>query len=374
MQKSGDNQDFFRAAYEYALPPELIAQEPPARRGASRLMLLDRESGATQSRRFDELPELLRPGLIVVNNTRVLPARVMGRRDSGGKVEFLLLTPLPLIRALPRTETRAAMGVNEENGETSAEVACLLRSSKQVKIGETVSLGPALSFTLLERAEFGRCTVSLTWRGSLEERLATLGSLPLPPYIRRPADAADADRYQTLFARDEKNGSVAAPTAGLHFTPELKDGLTRAGHEWAEVTLYVGYGTFSPVRALDIREHPMHSEYMELSGSAAAAITAAKENGRPVIAVGTTAMRVLEGVHAALGRIAPFSGWTDIFLYPGKPVSVVDQLITNFHLPGSTLLMLVAALAGREPVLRAYERAIEERYRFFSYGDAMLIR
>jgi S-adenosylmethionine:tRNA ribosyltransferase-isomerase len=362
MCTNGPERDFMLAAYDYDLPQELIAQKPLARRDASRLMVLERAGGATESRRIAELAELLEPGLIVVNNTKVLPARVMGRRQSGGHVEFLLLTPLPV------------MDVAEQGARNCAEAECLLRSSKRVRNGEVVELGPDLSCTLLERGDFGRCRVLLAWRGDLAERLATLGSLPLPPYIRRPADASDAERYQTLFARAEKNGSVAAPTAGLHFTPELRERLTRAGHTWTEATLYIGYGTFSPVRVDDIRDHPMHSEYFELSAGAAAAVNAAKAAGRPVTAVGTTAMRTLEGVYGALGRIAPCSGWTDIFLYPGRPVHVVDRLITNFHLPRSTLLMLVSAFAGREATLRAYERAVRERYRFFSYGDAMLIR
>lgn len=360
--KQIDERNFALSAYEYDLPPELVAQEPLDRRDESRLMVLDKTSGHFESRRFAELAELLEPGLIVVNNSKVLPARVMGQRASGGKVEFLLLTPLPVMR------------IAEEGEFSRSEVECLLRSSKKVRDGEIVELGPDIAFELLQRGEFGRCTGLLRWKGDLVKRLEELGRLPLPPYIRREVTEADSSRYQTLFARPEKNGSVAAPTAGLHFTPEVRDALSRAGHQWAEVTLYVGYGTFSPVRVDDIRTHPMHSEYIEISPAAAAAIAAAKAEGKPVTAIGTTAMRTLEGAFAATGRIEPYTGWTNIFLYPGRPVNVVDHLVTNFHLPGSTLLMLVSALAGREATLRAYAGAVAERYRFFSYGDAMLVR
>lgn len=355
-------QDLSLSAYEYELPPELVAQAPLARRDESRLMALEKSTGGSSIHRFDAIAELLEPGLIVVNNSKVLPARVMGRRAGGGRVEFLLLTPLPVIR------------VTEEGGLHRAEVECLVRSSKKVKDNETIELGPDFGFVLRSRGEYGRCTVLLFWKGDLVTRLEELGSLPLPPYIRREATETDAERYQTLFARPEKNGSVAAPTAGLHFTPRIREALTKAGNTWAEVTLYVGYGTFSPVRVSDIRDHRMHAEYIEVPPETAGAVALARAEGKPVTAVGTTALRTLEGAFAATGKIAPHTGWTDIFLYPGKPVNVVDQLITNFHLPGSTLLMLVAALAGRENTLRAYERAVAERFRFFSYGDAMLVR
>ena len=333
------------------------------RRDASRLMVLDRVSGKITDATFSDLASFLPPGVIVVNNSRVVPARVMGNRDSGGKVEFLLVTPLPHI--VPQEDIRT--------GLLQAEVDCLLRSSKKVKNGETISLGKDFSATVLARGEYGQCCAKLIWTGSLPERLISEGLMPLPPYIKRPQSADDAERYQTVYARQEKAGSIAAPTAGLHFTPEVKQTLVNAGFIWAEVTLYVGYGTFSPVRCADIRDHQMHREYCELSEETANIITDAKKNNVPVTAVGTTAARTLEGVARECGGIVPFKGWTDIFLYPGKKVQVVDHLLTNFHLSESTLLMLIAAFAGRKTVLHAYAHAVAEKYRFFSYGDSMLI-
>lgn len=355
-------EDLLLSSYAFQLPPERIAQEPAPERDASRLMVLDRKTGAATPAMFADLASHLPPGLIVVNNSRVVPARVMGSRESGGKVEFLLTTPLPHIT-----------GEKEQNGLRSATVSCLLKSSKRVKPGETVSLGKEFFATILERREYGNCRAKLTWSGDLPERLLSAGVMPLPPYIKRPQSADDAERYQTVYADRRKAGSIAAPTAGLHFTEDVKQTLLDAGFTWAEVTLYVGYGTFSPVRCADIRDHVMHREYCEIPEATAARIRDAKERGIPVTAVGTTAARTLEGVAAQRGQVEAFSGWTDIFLYPGKPLTVVDHLLTNFHLPESTLLMLVAAFAGREAVLRAYEKAVAEQFRFFSYGDAMLI-
>ncbi len=350
------------AAYDYALPEELIAQQPVGKRDASRLMVLDRKRDTLTDAMFSRRAEYLPPGLIVVNNSRVVPARIMGSRSSGGRVEFLLTTPLPHVRIEAG-----------EGDEGTAVVECLLRSSKKVRVGETVSLGKSFSATVLARETYGKCFAKLVWKGNLPERLCSEGAMPLPPYIKRPQSAEDAERYQTVYAKAEKAGSIAAPTAGLHFTEEVRASLAAAGFLWTEVTLYVGYGTFSPVRCDDIREHRMHAEYCEISEDAARTITQAQENRMPITAVGTTAARTLEGVAAATGGIAPFRGWTDIFLYPGRHPKVVDHLLTNFHLPGSTLLMLVAAFAGRERILNAYARAVAENYRFFSYGDAMLI-
>ena len=355
-------EDTLLSAYRYALPEALIAQEPPQKRGASRLMIHNRHTEKRLITEFSCLAEHLPPGVIVVNNSRVVPARVMGQRESGGKVEFLLTTPLPHIQEeiLP-------------DGKRQATITCLLKSSKKVRIQETIFFDSSFSATILERGDFGKCIAKLTWEGHLPNTLLSKGVMPLPPYIKRPQSAEDSNRYQTVYAHNEKAGSIAAPTAGLHFTEAIKQTLIEKGFSWAEVTLYVGYGTFSPVRCEDIRDHEMHKEYCEISPETADLIAQAKKQGRPVTAVGTTAARTLEGVAAKLGTVAPFQGWTDVFLYPGRPIRVVDHLLTNFHLPESTLLMLVAALAGREAMLETYAKAVEERFRFFSYGDAMLI-
>jgi len=355
-------EDLLLSSYRFDLPEDHIAQCPAQKRDASRLMVMDRNTGTITNAMFADLATLLPPSLIVVNNSRVVPARIMGKRASGGRVEFLLTTPLPHI------EPEDLGG-----GKKEAVVSCLLKSSKKVREGETVALGQGLTATILERGEYGQCLAKLTWDGCLPDRLLSEGVMPLPPYIKRPQSAEDAERYQTVYSQPEKAGSIAAPTAGLHFTPEMKQRLLDAGFLWAEVTLYVGYGTFSPVRCDDIRDHKMHREYCEISEEAAAMVAEARRRGLPVTAVGTTAARTLEGVAAACGDVVPFHGGTDIFLYPGKEIHVVDHLLTNFHLPESTLLMLIAAFAGRKTVLDAYAKAIEDDYRFFSYGDAMLI-
>ncbi len=400
--------DFCLRSYGFHLPEELIAQAPAGRRDASRLLVLERGTGRIREGLFPDLLQYLpEKCLLVANNSRVIPARVEGRRPSGGRVEFLLLTPPPLLRITeegdsplwPDGKRETLVGARvaaEDTGTTagtgwqSAPAEGLLRSSKKVRPGETLAFAPDFSVTVEERGAFGRCRVTLRWRGRLPEVLARCGSLPLPPYIRRPADEADSLRYQTSYSREDKAGSVAAPTAGLHFTPELREALLASGREWAEATLYVGYGTFSPVRTDDIRDHAMHAEYVELPEETARLVNRARAEGRAVVAVGTTSARVLEGVFAAQygekaaeeggersdgasASLRVFSGWINIFLYPGKRFQVVDGLITNFHLPESSLLMLVSALAGRETILHAYAWAVEQRYRFFSYGDAMLI-
>ena len=350
------------AQYRFSLPEALIAQEPPAQRGASRLMVLDRKKDALVADNFAALHRYLPPSLFVVNNSRVVAARLMGQRANGCRAEFLLLSPPPLL--LPQAA---------EGRWLTCEAQGLLRPAKSLPPGSSVLFGQDFSLTVLEKGPYGRSRVQLRWQGDLQQLLERYGQLPLPPYIRRPATAEDAARYQTIYARADKAGSVAAPTAGLHFTEELRQELCAAGHQWAEVTLYVGYGTFSPVRTEDIREHQMHEEFVELPPETAAAIQKAKAEGRPVVAVGTTSARTLEGAFAATGGVGPYSGPTDIFLYPGRPVNVVDHLITNFHLPESSLLMLVAAFAGQEKTLAAYAEAVAQEFRFFSYGDAMLI-
>lgn len=356
--------DLALSSYRYSLPEAAIAKHPPAVRGDSRLLVLERASGRRTDTLFTRLPEFLPPGaLLVANNSAVVPARVVGHKASGGRVEMLLLTPLPLLAASPP----------DGQGWRSGQAEALLKAAKGPRPGETFACGPELAVEVLARGEYGRCQVRLRWQGELPALLARLGHMPLPPYIDRPDDQADAERYQTVYASAAKAGSVAAPTAGLHFTPSLLQALAQQGCAWAEVTLYVGYGTFSPVRVERLAEHQMHAEYYELSPEAVAAVESAKAAGRPVVAVGTTSARVLEGAWAAHNGLCPGSGWTDIFLYPGRPFRVVDQLITNFHLPESSLLMLVSALAGRQTILDTYAWALARGYRFFSYGDAMLI-
>lgn len=354
-------EDFRLESYHYELPEENIAQEPADRRDASRLLVLDRDSGDMEFTQFSNLPGYLpEQALIVANNSRVLPARIFGSKKTGGRVEFLLLTPLPTMRP-------------EAEGEGfCAEAEGLLRASKGPRVGEVITFDGGLSLQVLEKAEFGRSRVLLRWRGDLEQIFRSIGHMPLPPYIRRPDSEEDRERYQTIYSDHGKSGSVAAPTAGLHFTDDLRTQV-RQGRDWTEVTLYVGYGTFSPVRCEDVREHAMHEEYIEVSASAAAKIAQAKALSHPVVAVGTTSARTLEGMVRESGGIGPYAGTTDIYIRPGYRFRVVDHLLTNFHLPGSSLLIMVSALVGRERTLRAYKEALARGFRFFSYGDAMLI-
>ncbi len=355
------------ADYVYTLPEERIARHPAARRDASRLMVLERATGAATPRAFAELPDILaarfpRGGLIVANNSKVFPARIYGQRATGGRVELLLLTPLPCFHV----EHLAGGGL-------AAEAEGLVRTAKRMKEGEAARFHERLSVTLLSRGDFGRCRLRLQWSGDLQGILEEIGHMPLPPYLEREDEAGDRERYQTTYADPAKAGSVAAPTAGLHFTPSVIEGLKERGFGWAEVTLYVGYGTFSPVRTADIRQHAMHAEHVEVPLETAQAIEDAKRQGLPVIAIGTTSARSLEGMHQALGRVGPFAGDTSIYITPGYGFRVVDALLTNFHLPESSLLIMVSALAGREKVMAAYAQALASGFRFFSYGDAMLI-
>ncbi len=357
-------EDHLLSSYDYDLPESSVAQTPADRRDGSRLAVLPRRGGQAAWTLFDRLAEYLPPGaLLVANNSRVFPARLMGAKPSGGRVEFLLLTPLPLVRPRPGSAP----------GWLEAEVEGLARASRGPRPGEGVDFAPEFRLTVTERGEFGRVRGVLAWTGDLSARVEALGRLPLPPYIRHEAAAFDLERYQTLHARPDKAGSVAAPTAGLHFTPAVRDSLQAHGFEWREATLYVGYGTFSPVRATDIRNHAMHREWLELPEETASAVLRARAEGRPVVAVGTTSARVLEGVARARGGVEPWSGETDIFISPGYEFQVVDGLITNFHLPKSSLLMLVSALAGRVRILDTYREALARGFRFFSYGDAMLL-
>ncbi|MFI3272361.1 MAG: tRNA preQ1(34) S-adenosylmethionine ribosyltransferase-isomerase QueA [Pseudomonadota bacterium] len=386
-------EDLLLSSYVYDLPEERIAQYPAAVRGQSRLMVINRAEGTREHGHFSDICEHLPKGaLLIVNNSKVLPARLLGHRASGGKVEFLMLTPLPLVAQseleLDTTPFPVSLLPSDASGASAfsgasaspalqwrmAEVEGLLKASKALRSGEILDFGPKLKLEVIHKGDFGRSRVKLFWQGDLGERFATQGHLPLPPYIRREDATADHDRYQTVFAREDKLGSVAAPTAGLHFTPEIRQKLAEHGIEWAEVTLYVGYGTFSPVRCDHILDHEMHAEYVTLSHETVDAIEKAKAEGRPVVAVGTTSSRVLEGVATTLGSLQPYTGWINIFMYPGYTFKVVDQLITNFHLPESSLLMLVSAFAGRINMLTAYKEAVAMEYRFFSYGDAMLLK
>ncbi|WP_035040487.1 tRNA preQ1(34) S-adenosylmethionine ribosyltransferase-isomerase QueA [Desulfovibrio sp. X2] len=363
-----DAPDELLASYDFALPEELIAQHPAPRRDASRLMVVDRAGEGEELARFADLPRILSErlpegALLVANNSRVAPARLFGARASGGRVEMLLLTPPPLLEPEP----------DAVPGFSRARAEVLLRASKTLRRDEELDFGPDLVVRVGARGEFGRHEVELSWRGELAAVLAKQGCMPLPPYIRREAAGDDMERYQTVYASADKAGSVAAPTAGLHFTPEVRADLAARGIEWAEVTLYVGYGTFSPVRAADIRDHRMHAEWVEVPEATAAAVARAKAEGRPVLAVGTTSVRSLEGAFAQTGEPAPFCGTTSIFIRPGFRFRVVDHMLTNFHLPLSSLIIMVSAFAGRVRILSAYDRAVRERFRFFSYGDAMLI-
>ncbi len=364
--------DFHLSSYKFDLPESQIAQYPPEQRGQSRLMVLPRYTKRNSildvcHAQFSDLGSYLPQNpLFIVNNSRVLQARLLGTRQSGGKVEFLLLSPLPLV-------TAAANHTPNKEGWFEAEAKGLVRAGGRVKEGDVFQFGANITVKVLESGPFGQRRVLLSWQGDLASAFAVTGHIPLPPYIKRSDDDEDQSRYQTIFAKSNKIGSVAAPTAGLHFTEEMQASLAASGVSWSEVTLYVGYGTFSPVRAEDIRTHRMHREYIEVSEDTVLAITKAKEEGRPVIAVGTTSVRALEGVMELCGKLQPFTGWTDIFLYPGRPFKVVDGIITNFHLPESSLLMMISAFTGRRRLLDAYACAVERGYRFFSYGDAMLI-
>lgn len=381
-------------SYRFHLPEDQIAQHPAPERGGSRLLVLDRRAegkggaGTLTHARFADLCDHLPEGcLLVANNSKVLPARLLGVRPTGGKVEFLLLTPLPLLEELAGGDggksdaaARKTDGLRDAgDGWYSVPAEGLLRASKKIRPGDSMDFGPDLRVEVIQPGDFGRSAVRLHWRGNLRQLFLEQGHLPLPPYIRRETSTGsqdapeDRDRYQTVYADDSRLGSVAAPTAGLHFTDELRARLAATDRKWAEVTLYVGYGTFSPVRCADIRQHAMHREYIEVSEATAAAIRAAKAEGRPVVTVGTTSTRTLEGTVRACGEVRAFAGWTDIFIKPGYRFTVADHIITNFHLPESSLLMLVSAFAGRTRVLSAYEEAVARGYRFFSYGDAMLL-
>lgn len=339
-----DVKDFY-----YDLPKELIAQDPLSDRSSSRLLVLGKSSGTIEHHVFSEITDYLMPGdCLVINNTKVIPARLYGRKeDTGANIEILLLK---------RKE--------KDIWETLAKPGKKAKPGTKIFFGEGLLTGEVLGI-----AEEGNRMIQFTYEGIFEEILDKLGQMPLPPYISHTLK--DKNRYQTVYAKYD--GSAAAPTAGLHFTPELLEKIRGKGVEIAEVTLHVGLGTFRPVKETDVLKHHMHSEYFCIDETAAEQINRTKASGGRIIAVGTTSTRTLEAAANESGYLSAKSGWTEIFIYPGYPFKMIDGLITNFHLPESTLLMLVSALAGRENVLNAYAEAVKEKYRFFSFGDAMLI-
>ena len=337
-----------KSDFYYELPEELIAQTPLEKRDASRLLVLDRNTGAIEHKHFYDLPAFLQEGdCLVLNDSRVLPARLLGTRSTGGAVEVVLLRDL---------------------GDGRWE--CLTRPGKKTRPGAELSFGDGvLTATVVDAIEDGNKILQFHYDGIFLEHLERLGKMPLPPYIKE--ELQDSERYQTVYSR--QLGSAAAPTAGLHFTPELLEEIRQKGVKVCYVTLHVGLGTFRPVKAEDIQDHVMHSEYCEIPEETAKTINETRQNGGRVVAVGTTTCRTLESFAAEDGTVKKSGGWTDIFIYPGYRFKCVDALVTNFHLPESTLVMLVSALAGRETILHAYEVAVAERYRFFSFGDAMFI-
>lgn len=338
--------------FYYDLPEELIAQDPLADRSSSRLMVLDKKTGRTEHRIFKDIIEYLNPGdCLVINDTKVIPARLIGEKEgTGAAMEVLLLK-------------------RKEDMVNTWEV--LVKPGKKAKPGTRISFGNGkLVGEVIDIVEEGDRLIQFSFDGIFEEILDELGQMPLPPYITHKLE--DKNRYQTVYAKHE--GSAAAPTAGLHFTNELLAEIEAKGVKIARVTLHVGLGTFRPVKVENILDHHMHSEYYEISEEAADTINSVKQSGGRIIAVGTTSTRTLESVADTHGCIKPCRGWTDIFIYPGYEFKAIDCLITNFHLPESTLIMLVSALAGKDNVMAAYREAVENRYRFFSFGDAMFIK
>ncbi|KNZ71070.1 S-adenosylmethionine/tRNA-ribosyltransferase- isomerase [Thermincola ferriacetica] len=337
------------ADFDFELPEELIAQEPVEPRDHSRLLVVNRDNGNIEHKRFYNCIDYIEPGdVLVVNNTRVLPARLFGeKKGSGAKIEFVLLKR-----------------IDRDKWEV------LVKPGKRVKPGTVIFFGGGLlEAFVLQTTESGGRLVEFRYEGIFEELLDRFGQMPLPPYIKKQLD--DRERYQTVYAR--ASGSAAAPTAGLHFTEELLKKMHEKGVVIAEVMLHVGLGTFRPVKVDNVEDHRMHAEYYEINEETANLINRQRDRGHKIIAVGTTSCRALETAADSSGNLKPGCGWTDIFIYPGYRFKAVDRLITNFHLPRSTLIMLVSAFAGKDLIMRAYQEAIAEKYRFFSFGDAMMI-
>ena len=334
--------------FYYDLPQELIAQTPLAQRDSSRLLVLNKATGGVEHRHFHDILDYLNPGdCLVLNNSRVLPARLLGKRATGGAVEVLLL---------------------KDTGNDTWE--CLTKPGRKTPVGTELSFGEGLlTATVVGAMEDGNKLVRFHYKGIFLEILEQLGKMPLPPYIKE--ELQDQERYQTVYSK--VNGSAAAPTAGLHFTPELLSAIAEKGVRLAYVTLHVGLGTFRPVKAEEITDHEMHAEYCEISADTAKLLNETRDRGGRIVCVGTTSCRTLESFADEAGHFTEKSGWTNIFIYPGYRFKAMDALITNFHLPESTLIMLVSAFAGYEHVMEAYRIAVQERYRFFSFGDAMFI-
>ncbi len=354
--------------FDYHLPEELIAQEPLADRAASRMLRLDRATGVLRDSAFRELPEVLRPGdLLVLNNTRVFAARLFGHR-SGRRSQ-----PVSARNPASRDFLKGKVEVLLTKRAGEREWQALVRPGRKIGIGEQLYFGEKdeLQAEVIGRGGFGERTLRFAPVEDFFAILERIGHVPLPPYIARADRAADRERYQTVYAR--QRGSVAAPTAGLHFTPQILGRLRERGIETAEITLHVGLGTFQPVHAEVVEQHKLHSEWYQVSEEAAAQINSALREKRRVVAVGTTSVRTLESSASSDGQVHAGAGESDLFIYPGFQFRVVGALLTNFHLPKSTLLMLVAAFAGREKVLAAYGHAVEQRYRFYSYGDCMFL-
>lgn len=355
-------QEFSLQAYNYTLPPENIAQHPADARENSQLLILNRTNGQREHGHFHQIIDLLNPGdLLVVNNTKVFPARLYGHKESGGKVEvFLLSYPL---------QTKS------DDQEKHAEVIALIKSSKRPKPGSLLFLGPDLKAKVIELLDGGKVNIELSYDSNKE--LSTIlenhGHVPLPPYISRKEGTTDADkeRYQTVYA--DAPGAVAAPTAGLHFSKELLQAISDKGVDFTQITLHVGHGTFAPVRCEDIREHKIHQEYVSVSQESADKINEVRKNGGKIWAVGTTTVRTLEFMVDSDGLVQAGEDWCGLYIMPGYEFKVIDNLITNFHLPESSLLFLVSALCGRETLMESYREAIAKGYRFYSYGDAMAI-
>ena len=339
--------------YHYHLPEQLIAQQPLPERDQSRLLVMDRRTGSLSHRVFHELESFLKPSdVLVINNTQVIPGRIVGKKESGGRIEALILN----------------YASSHEN-----QFDCLLKSSKQTRIGSRLFFSEGVTAQVLERHE-DVYRLSFSCEGDFRPVLDRIGQTPLPPYIKRDVtrpDPQDVNAYQTIYA--SQKGAIAAPTAGFHFTKALLSRLEAKGVSLVPITLHVGYGTFLPVRVTDIRAHRMHSEWFSIPEETAAVVSRARKEGRRVVAVGTTSVRTLEFAVDEDGNMRAMSGPCDLFIYPGYRFRVVDAMITNFHLPKSTLLMLVSAFAGRNNILAAYKAAVKEKYRFYSYGDGMLI-